>query len=309
MREITAFDACAEVIDGICVVIVRNVEHLDVHKTFDCGQSFRFERVENSAHECEYSGVAFGKLVSFAQDGDTLYVYNSDMEDFKNIWARFLCLDMDYSRVSEEIVRVGRGSVLEQAEKYGRGIRILRQDAFEAVISFIVSQNNNIPRIKKIIENMSAAYGEKIDVCESMRTHISENSSLCAFPTPERLASLCEQDLRELKMGFRAAYIVDAVKKLKGGELDLEELALLPTQECIEALCTVKGIGVKVASCAALFGMAKYDAFPIDVWIKRVAGKYFADEDEPFCAARFGEYAGIAQQYLFYYERYLGGEG
>ena len=110
-------------------------------------------------------------------------------------------------------------------------------------------------------------------------------------------------------MGFRAAYIVDAVKKLRGGELDLEELALLPTQECIEALCTVKGIGVKVASCAALFGMAKYDAFPIDVWIKRVAEKYFADEDEPFCAARFGEYAGIAQQYLFYYERYLGGEG
>ena len=308
MKEISTLDVCAEVVDGISVVIARNVSHLDIHKTFDCGQSFRFERVEKSAHECEYSGVAFGRLVSFAQDRDTLYVYNSDMADFENIWIPFLCLDMDYTYVSAEVLRVGQGTVLERAEGFGRGIRILRQDAFEAVISFIISQNNNIPRIKKIIEAMSAAYGEKIEVSDGMITHISGSAEKYSFPTAERLASLREQDLRELKMGFRAAYVLDAATKINGGEIDLEALSSLSTDECIEALQAVKGIGLKVASCAALFGMGKYDAFPIDVWIKRVAEKYFADDTQPFSAARFGEYAGIAQQYLFYYERYLGGE-
>jgi N-glycosylase/DNA lyase len=308
LKEITISDVCIETVDGVRVVVARGVTELDIHKTFDCGQSFRFERVENSAHECEYSGVAFGRLVSFAQDGDTLYVYNSDIEDFQNIWTPFLGLDTDYGAISADIMRVGEGTVLERAEKYGRGIRILRQDAFEAVISFIISQNNNIPRIKKIIEAMSAAYGEQIEVSEGMRGHITGSAEKYSFPTIERLAGLDEQELRELKMGFRASYVLDAATKIHGGELDLDALARLSTDECIEALQAVKGIGVKVASCAALFGMGKYDAFPIDVWIKRVAEKYFADDKEPFCAARFGEYAGIAQQYLFYYERYLGGE-
>ena len=308
MKEVIAFDARAEVIDGIGVVVAHNIENLDIHKTFDCGQSFRFERVENSTHECEYSGVAFGKLVSFAEDGDTLYVYNSDIADFENIWTPFLCLDMDYTAISADILRVGQGTVLERAEGFGRGIRILRQDAFEAIISFIISQNNNIPRIKKIVEAMSLAYGDKIEVADGMMAHIAGSTEKYSFPTVERLAALCEQDLRELKMGFRAAYVLDAATKIHRGEIDLAALEALSTDECIEALQTVKGIGLKVASCAALFGMGKYDAFPIDVWIKRVAEKYFADDDQPFCAARFGKYAGIAQQYLFYYERYLGGE-
>lgn len=302
------FDASAEMIGGTRAVVVKNISGLDVHKTFDCGQSFRFERVENSAHACEYSGVAFGRLVSFAQDGSDLYVYNSSLDDFERIWAPFLCLDVDYALIGEDIARLGRGTALERAEEYGRGIRILRQDAFETVISFIISQNNNIPRIKKIIENMAAAYGEKIEVGADMADHICASSSLCAFPNVSRLAQLGEQDLRDLKMGFRAGYVLDAATKIHSGEIDLDALADLATNDCIEALCTVRGVGAKVASCAALFGMGKYDAFPIDVWIKKVAQKYFAEDTQPFCAERFGKYAGIAQQYLFYYERYLGGE-
>ncbi len=308
MKENIISCARAELIGGVPAVVVTGVEYLDVHKTFDCGQSFRFERVENSAHESEYSGVAFGRFVSFAQDGSTLYVYNSDLDDFANIWVPFLCLDTDYARISADVLSFGRGTVLERAEAHGRGIRILRQDPFEAVISFIISQNNNIPRIKKIIESMSETYGERIEISEALRAHASQSSSLCAFPSRERLASLSEQELRELRMGFRAGYVLDAARKIHGGEIDLAALAALGTDECINELCKVRGIGVKVASCAALFGMGKYDAFPIDVWIKRVAQKYFAHESEPFSAARFGEYAGIAQQYLFYYERYFGGE-
>ena len=198
---------------------------------------------------------------------------------------------------------------MDAACEHGRGIRILRQDPYEALISFIISQNNNIPRIKKIIEALSVNCGESIELPSEAEKHTSGVSSLCTFPTCEALMSLGEQGLFELKTGFRAKYIYDAVTRLSGGELSLSDVgACSDTAECIEKLCAVKGIGLKVASCIALFGMGRYDAFPIDVWMKRVAEKYFAEEAESFSAARFGRYAGIAQQYLFYYERYLGGE-
>jgi len=138
--------------------------------------------------------------------------------------------------------------------------------------------------------------------------HTSGLSSLCAFPDGQALMALGEKGLFDLKTGFRAKYIYDAASKLTSGELDLDALTDTDnTDECIERLCAVKGIGLKVASCAALFGLARYDAFPVDVWMKRVAAKYFP-EDTQFSGARFGRYAGIAQQYLFYYERYHGGE-
>ncbi len=289
---------------NISVIKISGIEYFDVEKTFDCGQCFRFNKVENSSHSSEYAGVAFGRYVSFAGDGSTLYIYNSDMEDFERIWRPFLCIDMEYEAINREILEHAGGTVMDSAMVYGRGIRILKQDPCEAVISFIISQNNNIPRIKKIIESLSEHCGEKIDVPEEMAEHMSAVGGAYAFPTLEALEALGESGLLELKTGFRAKYIYDAVKKLLGGELSLEGAARAEsTAECIESLCGVKGIGLKVASCAALFGMARYDAFPVDVWMRRVAEKYFP-EDKSFDGSRFGRYAGIAQQYLFYYERY-----
>ncbi len=288
------------------VVKVEGVDFLDVGKTFDCGQCFRFDAVKDSRHEVEYAGVAHARCVSFAGEGSTLYIYNSDIKAFEDIWRGFLCLDTDYKSINEDILCHSAGSVMEAAMEYGRGIRILRQDAYEAVISFIISQNNNIPRIKKIIEALSARAGERIEVPDGMAAHLSGVSSLCAFPKHSALAELGESGLFELKTGFRAKYIYDAVCKIGGGELDLCELERKnDTAYCIEKLCAVKGIGLKVASCASLFGMARYDAFPVDVWMKRVAEKYFP-EDKDFNGSRFGPFAGIAQQYLFYYERYNG---
>ena len=288
------------------VVKLGGVSELDVHKTFDCGQCFRFDKIESSKHESEYSGIAFGKHVSFAQDGKDVYIYNSDIDEFEKIWRGYLCLDMDYSRVRESILECGKGTVIEAAADCGRGIRILRQDAYEATVSFIISQNNNIPRIKKIIEALSKRCGAPIELQEEMQAHTTQSSSLCAFPDAAALLELGEAGLYELKTGFRAKYIYDAVSRLAAGKLDLNALALLEsTRDCISALCEVKGIGEKVASCVSLFGMGRYDAFPVDVWIKRVAEKYFADDEMGFSPERFGKYAGIAQQYLFYYERYL----
>lgn len=285
-------------------VQVEGISELDVGKTFDCGQCFRFDRVESSRHPAEYAGVAFGKHVSFATEGDTLFVYNSDREDFESIWRQFLCLDMDYSLVKRDILKYSAGTVMDEAMEYSGGIRILRQDPREAIVSFIVSQNNNIPRIKKIIESLAANCGERIQLCDDAARHTSGRSSLCAFPTDRALAELGEEGLRALKTGFRAKYLYDAASRMSDGRLLPEQLCgAESTKECIDALCEVKGIGLKVASCAALFGMARYDAFPVDVWMKRVAQKYFPD-DKLFDGSRFGAYAGIAQQYLFYYERY-----
>lgn len=284
---------------------IEGVELFDVGKTFDCGQCFRFDPVPGSHHEREYAGVAFGRFVAFASDGDTLYIYNSDAKDFEKIWKRYLCLDLDYAKINQDILSHNSSEVMRSAIEQGKGIRILRQDPYEAIISFIVSQNNNIPRIKKIIESMSERCGNKISVPKEAESHLSGASSLCVFPTHESLAELGETGLFELKTGFRAKYIYDAVSKISSGELDILSLSEIDdTEKCISQLCTVKGIGLKVASCASLFGLARYDAFPIDVWMKKVAEKYFPEEKD-FSGAIFGKYAGIAQQYLFYYERYL----
>lgn len=284
---------------------IEEVKDLDVGKIFDCGQCFRFDAVEQSDHEIEFSGVAFGRFVSFAQDGDTLYIYGSDMNDFESIWRKYLDIDRDYSAVTQNILSSYESEALAAAAEYGRGIRILSQDPFECVISFIISQNNNIPRIKKIIESLSLRCGTPIELCEEAKKHTSSSSSLCSFPSAEALLALGESGLFELKTGFRAKYIFDAVSRTIDGRLSFEKIYAEPDIErAIELLCEVKGIGRKVASCALLFGFNKYDAFPIDVWMKRVAEKYFSELGDSLSGKTFGEYAGIAQQYLFYYERW-----
>jgi N-glycosylase/DNA lyase len=284
---------------------VEGITNFDIGKIFDCGQCFRFDAVENSPHEKEFSGVAYGRLVSFAQDGDTLFIYGSDARDFEDIWKRYLDIERDYDAVGADILSKCDNEALSEAVEYGRGIRILAQDPFECVISFIISQNNNIPRIKKIIETLSKRCGASIKVPKEMQKHLSQSCSLCAFPTAEALYSLGVEGLFDLKTGFRAKYIYDAVERMLDGRLSIESvIEELDTEVAIEKLCSVKGIGRKVASCALLFGFGKYDAFPIDVWMKKVAKKYFGEEGEALNAESFGRYAGIAQQYLFYYERY-----
>ena len=285
-------------------VRIDGVSELDIEKIFDCGQCFRFERVENSQHASEFSGVAYGRFVSFAQDGDTLYIYGSDLADFEAVWRGYLDLDRDYREVERDVLAHSQNSALIAAIEYGRGIRILSQEPFECVISFIISQNNNIPRIKKIIEALSERCGERIELCDEAKKHLSGERIPYAFPSAEALCALGEAGLFEMKTGFRAKYIYDASSRVLSGELMLDTVRGEDTERAIEKLCEVKGIGRKVASCALLFGFGKYDAFPIDVWMKRVAEKYFGDEADTLSSRTFGDYAGIAQQYLFYYERW-----
>ena len=268
---------------------IKNSFGIDIDHTFDCGQCFRFDKVEGSAYDVEYRGVAYGKAISFAQKDGELYIVGADELDFESLWRHYLSLDEDYGTIHAGLLSLSDNRALRRAVDHGRGIRILRQEPWEAICSFIISQNNNIPRIKGLIRALSEKAGAPL------------GDGNYAFPSAEAVLALGVDGLRELKMGFRAPYIIDAAQKVVSGELDISAVAALPTKEAEKALCTVKGIGPKVADCALLFGFSKYDAFPIDVWIKRVIEKYF---DASFDPASLGEYAGIAQQVLFYYERY-----
>ena len=276
---------------------IRGVEYFNTEAVFDCGQAFRFLPVEGTAHECEYGGVAFGRYISVAQDGDTLTLYGATKEDLEKIWIPYLGLDFDIDTARKDILSRSDNPALREAVEYGKGIRILRQEKWETLCSFIISQNNNIPRIRGLIGTVSKALGNLIE------TPLGE---MYSFPTPEAIVDAGVDALREMKFGFRAPYIYDAATKVASGEIDLDAVASAETTaEAAEMLMKIKGVGPKVAACTLLFGFDRTDAFPVDVWVKRVIEKYFP---APFDAASLGAYAGLAQQYLFYYERYLGGQ-
>ncbi|MBQ2729313.1 MAG: DNA glycosylase [Clostridia bacterium] len=273
---------------------VSGIGDFSVFRTFDCGQCFRFDPVQDPTHKTEVGGIAFGKYVRFAENGDgNLYVYSTE-EDFNSLWLPYLSLDKDYEEINRRIISSLSGKDRDHitlSAEASRGIRILRQDPWEALCSFIVSQNNNIPRIKKIIASMCEAYGEKIEGGYS-------------FPTPEALVKAGEAAIFDLRTGFRAKYIYDCACKVSSGELSLEKVRNADTYEkAEELLISVKGVGPKVAACALLFGFERLDAFPVDVWIKKVIANRF---ENGLDHRVFGEYAGVAQQYLFYYERYVG---
>lgn len=263
-------------------------QHFDLDLIFDCGQSFRFSK----SSDISYSGIAFGRVVDFIQENDKITIIGADENDFENIWKRYLALDLDYSVLRSEITSSRPDDkVLKNAMEYGSGIRLLRQEKWETLCSFIISQNNNIPRIKSLVEAISKEYGDKI----------SDNGEYYSFPSAKKLADAGIDKLRELKVGFRAPYIHDAATKVASGVLDLEELDKLPTDELLSALMSIKGVGLKVASCVALFSYGRLDCFPIDVWVKRVLDKYYPDG---FDHTALPNTAGLVQQYLFYYERF-----
>ena len=266
--------------------ISRELSHFDPDKTFNCGQCFRFEKNGNV-----WEGVAKGKYIGIKKDGDGAVFFNgSDSEEFRTLWRDFLDCDTDYDSIADGFIQCG--GIMNDAAKISRGIRILRQDPWETLCSFIISQNNNIPRIKKIINALCREYGEKIlsPDCREFYT----------FPTPRALFEAGEEGIFALKTGFRAKYLYDAAKKVVLKDIDLKAVYDMDTASGAEYLKQIKGVGDKVSACVLLFAYHKTDSFPIDIWVKKILKKYF-DGKIP----DFGQYAGIAQQYLFFYERYI----
>lgn len=266
-----------EIHNNLCV---SPVPDFDLDETLDCGQCFRFEKLGDAS----YRGIVQNRTLHLSKDGDTLTLYGITAQEFEGFWRGYFDLDTDYAAIKRQLSEDER---LRLACSYCPGMRILRQDPWEVLISFIISQNNNIGRIKGIIARLCAQFGDPID---------KENH---AFPTPEKLADLALEELSALRSGFRAKYILDAAQKVAGGIVDLDELQALPYEEAKEQLMCIRGVGDKVADCVLLYGYYRMEAFPKDVWIKRALSEWYP-EGLPDCCKT---HAGIAQQYLFHYIR------
>lgn len=269
-------------------------DSFSLKETLECGQCFRFLPKAGGV----YQGIAFGKFLEVRQTDQGIY-FQTTKEDFLSIWKKYFDLDRNYLKIKDIL---SKDPIIKEAIMFCPGIRILQQDFFECLISFLASQNKKIPMIQEIIENISSAFGRSIS------TEISRYS----FPTMEELSSATENDFRKCKAGFRAKYMVDAVSKAKGQQFCMEEMKKLSTEELRNLLMTICGVGPKIADCVMLFSLGRTEVFPADVWIKRVVSHlYFHDREltlrelNEFAQEKFGVYAGFAQQYLFHYGRSL----
>ncbi|MBU5323449.1 MAG: DNA glycosylase [Sarcina ventriculi] len=297
-------------------VVINNIKNFNIKQICECGQCFRWKKEK----ENNYIGVAYGRVIEVLQEDDTVTIYNASEEDFKNIWIKYFDLERDYSKIKYIL---SQDEILKVALEYGYGIRILNQDPFELVISYIISARNSIPVISKTINNICEAYGKKLDY---------KGKIYYAFPTIEELSKASVEEIKNLGGSFRSKYIVDTTNKIYMCNLakekkldeskeiieellekyDLEKIKNMSDNDCHKALQEFKGIGAKVSDCIMLFSMQKYSAFPVDIWVKRAMIHFYGANDTSlnkirvFAREKFGELSGFAQQYLFYYAREKG---
>ncbi|MBQ3567039.1 MAG: DNA-3-methyladenine glycosylase 2 family protein [Oscillospiraceae bacterium] len=249
----------------------------NLDETLDCGQAFRWEKID-SEYDITYKGFFVDRFLRISQNGEKIIFHDTTSEDFENVWTDYFDLNTDYSKIK---LQLSEDETLKKACDFAGGIRLLKQDLWETLVSFIISQNNNIPRIKGIISRLCEHYGH--------------------FPTAVELSAETPESLDFLRAGFRAKYIVDASMKISSGEIDADQLKQMPIADAKKTLMTIKGVGNKVSECVLLFGMYRTEAFPVDVWIKRVMESYYPN-GLPDCTKGI---EGIAQQYLFHYIRNL----
>lgn len=261
-------------------IVLTDVKCFEPELCLFCGQAFRWEKKEEGV----FHGVVKNKAVDIEKKDGEIIFRNVSEEDFSDVWMPYFDLNRNYEEICEKI---SEDKYIAEATRQYYGIRILRQDSWEALCSFIISQNNNIPRITGIIGRLCEAFGEKIGQTDY------------SFPTYERMKNLTVEDLAPLRAGFRSKYIIDAVQKLNCGEISLEKIEKMPIDEAREELMKIKGVGAKVAECTLLYGFGRIEAFPVDVWVKRIMAEMY-EKGLPECTK---SYEGIAQQYLFHWRR------
>ncbi len=271
-------------------VILSEYTSFDIEQTLECGQCFRFTKLG----EKEYVIIALGKVLHIKQQGNLTEFYPCSLQEFETIWLHYFDLTTDYDHIKNIL---SADPVLEKAIAYGSGIRILNQDIWECLMSFMVSQNMTIARIKQIVKTIAERYGDPI-------------GDYYAFPTVQQLKRVTEAELLDCKAGFRAKYLKEAIYKVSSNIIKLDTFEQKPTLEIKKELMAIFGVGEKVADCVLLFSCQRGEAFPIDVWIKRVVqDAYFEGKEinlrelRQFARDKYGEHAGIAQQYLFYFGR------
>ena len=272
---------------------IKNVD-INLFDTVNCGQCFRFKQNDDNS----FTMVLTDRVIKIKQEDNDLIVYSNNSNNLEIVVIDYFDLKTDYNKINIELLK--KDKILTEAINCSKGFRILKQEPFEMLISYIISQNNNVKRIMKSIELLSAKFGKKIQF---------ENEDYYLFPTLEELSEIQIDDLKNIGVGFRDKYIISALNLIKNGTIDLEKIYYMNTNEALEYLELIKGIGPKVASCILLFGYGKYDVFPVDTWVIHAMEKLEPNikptqkEIIKFANETYGEYSGIALQYMYHYMR------
>ena len=280
--------------------IIKNCNTFELKDIFECGQCFRFNKQEDES----YTGVVGNNVINVKKVDNEIHIKSVGQDNLEELVVNYFDLNRDYEQIKDKLSKIDEN--MQKSISYGKGIRILNQDLWETIISFIISANNNIPRIKGIIDRMSERYGKKI---------IFEGKEYYTFPTVDELSKASVEDLRALGLGFRDVRVYETTKMIKNKEVDLEQLKNEKDFNKVRnTLLTLPGVGPKVADCILLFSTLKrWEAFPIDVWVRRVMNELYIknpdetkvkkEEIEKIAYEKFGNLAGLAQQYLFYWKR------
>ncbi len=261
--------------------MLQGVSSFDLARTLDCGQCFRWQICSDGFWE----GISSGHFCRVRQDRTVLTFTHTDRQTISQFWIPYFTLDEDYTALCQNFCS---DPILSKAIHFAPGIRLLRQDPWETLCSFIISQNNNIPRIRGIIGRLCDLLGSRTQ------------QGIPTFPGPDRFSGLCPEDLAPLRCGFRAKYLLDAAQKVVSGTVDLTSLCQLRTDKVRQILCGIYGVGPKVADCVLLYGFHRTEVIPMDVWMKRVMVTLYPSG----LPQDFIPYGGIAQQFLFHYARH-----
>lgn len=275
-------------------MLIHN-QNFNVMQIAESGQCFRMNQIKDKNNKVKYGLVAYKRYLELVQISPGTVELSCTEDEYHQIWEDYFDLKYDYGKITDSLIN-GGDKFLSEAAEYGNGIRILKQEPFEATISFIISQNKNIPAIKNCIEGICKRYGEK------MISKDCYGIEYYTFPDETVLAQATKEDLRVLKTGYRDDYIIKAAQAVASGELNLEYLKHCRIDEAMKALMKIHGIGEKVANCISLYGLHHIEGFPVDVWILRVLKEIY---DNQFDKEKYRGYTGIVQQYMFYYMRHL----
>lgn len=272
--------------------IELDVKCFNLKYTLECGQCFRWNKIYENA----YIGVVKDRVLKVRQEENKIFVKSDKEENLEKVVRYYFDLDRDYEKLEKKIVLIDDN--IAKAVKNTSGLRNLNQDFFEMLISYIISANNNIPRISKSVNEISKRYGKEIEF---------EGQKYYLFPTPDELKDVTIDEFRECGVGFRDKYIYKTVEKINNKEIDLEQMQKLDTEKLKAALLSLMGVGPKVADCILLFSCARQEVFPIDVWVQRIMRRLYYNNEEVskneilrYARENFGENAGIIQQHLFY---------
>lgn len=274
--------------------VVKGLNNFNLESILECGQCFRWDKNEFN----DYTGIVGNKAVRIIQKEDTAVFYNCTVQDFTDYWLGYFDMETDYGKIIEKLTSCD--DVMKKAALYAPGIRILRQPLFETLITFIISANNSIPNIRRVVASLSAMYGSKINY---------DGNERFTFPEPAVLAKARIDEISLSKAGFRSKYIKNAAFEFSNNPFSIKNLKAMGYDEAKNKLMKYPGVGSKVADCTLLFSGAYMNAFPVDVWVKKIMEELYLQKDTPlkliseFAQKKFNDLGGYAQQYLFYYAR------